>query len=102
MLFFRSILEGSRDQVWDHVETNFWGLGRLLGGKMGEKREQKWRKQKESKKRAKKGQEWVGTAVSRKPLRLKSLSRRGPGEGGRQKSYQIQTRPSALKLAGGL
>ena len=56
------------------------------------------RKQKESEKRARTG--WNGGNAM--PLRLKSLSRRGPGEGRRQKFYPIQTRPSEAELAGGL
>ena len=40
-LFFGSFLGGSWGRFWEAFEEDFGGPGRLLGGKMGEKREQK-------------------------------------------------------------
>ena len=39
--FFGSIFGGSRGRFWEAFGEDFGGPGRLLGGKMGEKREQK-------------------------------------------------------------
>ena len=40
-LFFGSIFGGSWGPFWEAFGKDFGGPGRLLGGKMGEKREQK-------------------------------------------------------------
>ena len=84
-LFFGSIFEGSWGPFWEAFAKDFGGPGRLLGGKMGEKREQKRRKKKDSKKRSKKELECVRAVAPGTRLRLKSLSRRGLGDGRRQK-----------------
>ena len=89
------------------------GFGRLLGrilAARGDFLEVKWEKKgnknEESKKIAKINRKRSENALDwrrpRGPLRLKSLSRRGPREGGRQKFEQVQTRPSEAELAGGL
>ena len=84
-------------------------LGRILEAR-GDFWEVKWKKKgnknEESKKKAKRKRKKGESAKVRRrprwPLRLKSLSRRGLGEGRRQKFYQVQTRPSEAELAGGL
>ena len=81
------------------------GFGRLLGRILevrGDFWEVKWEKKgnknEESKKKAKRSRKKSETGLVRRrprwPLRLKSLSRRGPGEGRRSKFFKIQTRPS--------
>ena len=84
-LFFGSLFGGSWGRFWEAFGEDFGGPGRLLGGKMGEKRNKTEESQKIAKRERKKSSSALPRRVTRWPLRPYGLSRRGLGEGRRQK-----------------